>query len=105
MVSGVKVLEIMTRCCPECKIIWDHRVHGRDCPSCEVGSFFTMNLGDIGCAIYFENAKEQGITPLSEYKEFKSANNCDSKVVVTFEEPPVFYFDDIKLNRLLDDNK
>lgn len=101
----MKLVEFMTRCCPECKIIWDHRVHGRDCPSCKVSSFFTMNLGDIGCAIYFENAKEQGVTPLSEYKKFESDTNGEGKVVVTFEEPPVFHFNEVKLSELLDDNK
>lgn len=97
----------MSRCCPKCELVWDHRVHGRDCPSCKVDSFFTMNLGDIGCAIYFEKAKEQGVTPLSGYKEYEGVTNNEgnSETVVTFEEPQVFHFDDTKLRELLDGDK
>lgn len=58
-----------TRCCPTCKVKWVHKnLTNRECPRCGIGSFFTMNLGDVGTAVYFENSGDD----IDNYQFIKS---------------------------------
>lgn len=51
---------LASRCCPACKIKWAHfNMDEATCPRCNIPSFFTMNLGDIGTAIYFSQSGEK----------------------------------------------
>lgn len=51
---------LASRCCPTCKIKWIHsNLDEARCPRCNVPSFFTMNLGDIGTAIYFSQSEKK----------------------------------------------
>ena len=58
--------EKQQRLCASCKIHWD-RDKGLECPECKAHAFFTMNSGDIGTAMYFEQTSD---SPKS-YKSFR----------------------------------
>lgn len=55
------------RLCATCKIHWD-RSSQLDCPKCGAHAFFTMNEGDIGTAMYFEQSGDDR----GNYSKFKA---------------------------------
>lgn len=47
------------RFCPQCRVVWSATIGESDwCPYCHAESFFTMNVGDMGAAMYLRETGE-----------------------------------------------